>query len=446
MGSTVPWNADVLDIIISHLPSRDIASLALTNSYMMACASPHLYSTLAFTFSMAREYPALKTPFSTVCAHPELAVHVRHVDISTIPFAGARFSAVFLREADEALAICDNLVSFRCSANAVIAFIPVLRDKRWLRSMRVNVDTYPHIRCAELLDLPLLSDLALDWMPVHVSHMLPVWTIILGETLTSLTIFMSASMNEDLLKSALQQLPGLLELHVVGCPQLYHDAVLGLTHLTPRLKRLSVSAKFDLAGGADTPLSLPNLQHLSIDVRLTSAPIGMSSELSAMAVATLVGRIADLPQPPHLKSLRIRAPSHSSIHFILLNQLASSFSSVSLEDVSFLDCSFDPKSLSAFAKYCATSVSLEALEIALPMRDLVGFARALSSSRSLRVLRIQHQMVAPDAIRYLLKSVPALQEIWTKNGIWTARSGDRVAFEPTVIDSHDGLDKYWFAR
>jgi len=437
------WNADVLDLIIAHLERTDVPSVALASSRFMACANRRLYSTLLFDFSMARRYPEVRTAFSTVARHPELAVHVQSIDIRTIPFAGMRFSAVFLQEVDDALAMCDNLVSFRCSANALPAFIDSLRQKPQLWNLRVNVATFPRARCVELLDISGLVELCLDWAPVLVATILPSWARVLRSTLRSLTLFMSPTVNEEHLRAVLEQVPELGSLHVIGCPLLYHDAILGLTSLVPALKRLSMSVKPDVLDDPNRPaLELTNLRYLTIDVRATQAARGGDPELAANVVAGILHRIAKGPHPPTVKSLRIRTPGQTIMYPILLSQLTSSLPPTgTLEEVAFLDCGFG--SATVFASFCATCSWLEVLEMKIPIPVLDSFVLCIAASRFLRMLRSSEQSLSKAEVARIFEHSQSLQEIQTKGGRWL-RGSAAPRFQHLPGTDALALDNHWF--
>lgn len=79
MVSVSSVNLDVLELIFAYLSGNDLASIALVSRSFFAGVIPRLYSTLLFRASHSKRYPAVISPFAAIAAHPELAIHVRHV-------------------------------------------------------------------------------------------------------------------------------------------------------------------------------------------------------------------------------------------------------------------------------------------------------------------------------------------------------------------------------
>jgi hypothetical protein len=97
---------------------------------------------------------------------------------------------VFIRECIDALNLCHNLLSFKCAVNVIPAFLPSLQGKRRLQDVRVNANLTDS-QSAKLVMLTGLQTVALDSASWNVVDMLPNWSKMMKDTLTTLTIFVS---------------------------------------------------------------------------------------------------------------------------------------------------------------------------------------------------------------------------------------------------------------
>ncbi|KAJ7776013.1 hypothetical protein DFH07DRAFT_983206 [Mycena maculata] len=414
-------NLDVLEIIFSHLSGNDLASIALVSRSFFAGVIPRLYQTLLFRLSHAKRYPAVMSPFAAVSAHPEFAIHVRHVDIRTVPSVKSQYNPKFLLECTRALDLCRNITSFRCSVNALPPFIGALQKKDRLRDLRIyaNLTTDQALKMAKL---DKIRHLTLDFASWNVMNLLPRWAGVLKDNLTTLTLFMANELNETVLGAALAELPNLLGLHVVGCAKVDHVAVLALVPHTPNLDSLSMST-------GDThrvlPLpspSLPNLRHLALDHRPSPAPAPFPAAAPNASTAVLVYLAAADP-PPALTSFVLKSKSADLLRALVV-QLTAAHAGT-LRHLAFLDCA--PSVPDAVAPLARACVALERLEVAVPVRDLELFAAALSPSRTLRTLidAEAHSMHGPhpsltgDGVRLLLGEVPSLRTVVSDGRKWT---------------------------
>ncbi|KAJ7662741.1 hypothetical protein DFH06DRAFT_1471501 [Mycena polygramma] len=428
-------NLDVLELIFGYLSGNDLPSVALVCRSFFAGVIPTLYSTLLFRLSHAKRYPAVISPFAAVSAHPEFAIHVRHVDIRTIPVVKTQYNPKFLLECTHALDLCPNIISFRCSINALPPFIAPLAQKDRLRDLRIyaNLTTDQSMR---LVNLTKVQHLTLDFPSWNVLNLLPKWTAALQNNLTSLTLFMANELNETVLESALIELPGLLGLHVIGCPKVDHVSILNLVSHTPLLESLSMttgeSNRTPLTPPA--PLVLPHLRHLALDARaalaLTLNPVNAAT---STPVAILTTILAAISASARLTSFVLKLPDRQMpIPRALVQQLVSAHAPT-LRNVSFIECALGTGGeLTVLALLCAGCTHLERLEVGLPVRELTPFTLALAKSRTLRTLvdvDDSHTRAGPALaqhhVRDVMGCVPSIERIMSGGRVWIRRKDGR---------------------
>ncbi|KAJ7141615.1 hypothetical protein C8R46DRAFT_1180811 [Mycena filopes] len=420
-------NLDVLELIFSYLAGNDLASVALVSQSFCAGVIPRLYSTLLFRLSHAKRYPAVLSPFAAVAAHPEFAIHVRHVDIRTVPSVKNQPNPKFLLECKRALALCHNITSFRCTSSNAFPplFIAALEQKERLRDLRIygNLTTEQSTR---LTKVTTIRNLTLDFASWNLMNLLPKWTAALRANLTTLTLFMANDLNETVLESALAELPNLLGLHVVGCSKVDHVAMLYLVSHTPYLESLSVTTSESSRPFPDPPASLPSLRNLAFDTRLngSAGPGPGPAPSSASVLAALLRHIT--LSAPRLRSFIVRYPDRQmALTPLFVSQLLAAHAPT-LQNVSFIDCLIGTTdSLSAL---CGRCTALERLEVAIPVRDLTIFTHALAKSSTLRTLvdvethtHSPRPTLAQHDVRHLFARVPSLCKVVSDGRIWTRR-------------------------
>ncbi|KAF7375400.1 hypothetical protein MSAN_00427600 [Mycena sanguinolenta] len=403
MVSADSVNLDVLELIFAYLAGNDLASIALVSRSFFAGVIPRLYSTLLFRLSHAKRYPAVMSPFAAVAAHPEFAIHVRHVDIRTVPVVKTQYNPKFLLECTRALDLCPNIISFRCSINALPPFIAGLTQKDRLRDLRIHASLTTS-QSTRLVKLSKVRNLTLDFPSWNILNLLPQWAVTLRDNLTTLTLFMANELNETVLETALVELPGLLGLHVVGCAKVDHVAIFNLVSHTPLLESLSITTGDANRALPQPPASLACLRYLSIDVRLV--PISPMLPPTTSALSAIMTSHQRLLPAPHLLH-----PAHGP----------------TLKNLSFIDCTLGTAdSLAALCKGCT---QLERLELWIPVRDLTIFTNAIGKSSTLRMLvdvethtHNPRPTLTQDSVRFMMKAVPTLQKIIIDGGrIWTRR-------------------------
>ncbi|KAJ7619838.1 hypothetical protein DFH06DRAFT_1106272 [Mycena polygramma] len=429
MVSADKVNLDVLELIFAYFSGNDLPSAALVCRSFFAGVIPTLYSTLLFRLSHAKRYPAVISPFPAVSAHPEFAIHVRHVDIRTIPVVKTQYNPKFLLECTHALNLCPNIISFRCSINALPPFIAPLAQKDRLRDLRIyaNLTTDQSMR---LVNLTKVQHLTLDFPSWNVLNLLPKWTGALQGNLTSLTLFMANELNETVLESALTELPGLLGLHVIGCPKVDHVSILTLVSHTPLLESFSMttgeSSRTPLTPPA--PLVLPHLRHLALDAR---------------AALALTLNPHPRRHPHHRPRLHLRLRRLTSfvlklpdrqmpIPRALVQQLVSAHAPT-LRTVSFIDCALGTGGeLTVLALLCAGCTHLERIEVGLPVHKLTPFTLVLAKSRTLHTLvdvDDSHPRAGPALaqhhVRDVMGCVPSIERIMSGGRVWIRRKDGR---------------------
>ncbi|KAJ7643449.1 hypothetical protein DFH06DRAFT_1283474 [Mycena polygramma] len=427
-------NLDVLELIFAYLSGNDLPSVALVCRSFFAGVIPTLYSTLLFRFSHAKRYPAVISPFAVVSAHPEFAIHVRHVDIRTIPVVKTQYNPKFLLECTHALDLCPNIISFRCSINALTPFIAPLAQKDRLHELRIhaNLTTDQSMR---LVNLTKIQHLTLDFPSWNVLNLLPKWTAALQNNLTSLTLFMANELNEIVLESALIELPGLLGLHVIGCPRVDHVSILNLISHTPLLESLSMTTGESnrIPPSPPAPLVLPHLRHLALDARAARA-LGLNPvDAAGTPVAILTAIFASVSASARLSSFVLKLPDpQMPIPRALVQQLVSTHAPT-LRNVSFIECALGTGGeLTVLALLCAGCTHLERLEVRLPVRELTPFTLALAKSRTLRTLvdvDDSHTRAGPALaqhhVRDVMSCVPSIERIMSGGCVWIRRKDAR---------------------
>ncbi|KAJ6545497.1 hypothetical protein B0H19DRAFT_1212292 [Mycena capillaripes] len=410
-------NLDVLELIFAYCVGNDLLSIALVSRSFFAGVIPRLYSTLLFRLSHAKRYPTVMSPFAAIAAHPEFAIHVRHIDIRTVPIVKTQLNPKFLLECTRALDLCSNIISFRCTTDALPPFIATLEQKDRLRDLRIHANLTTD-QSMKVVKLSHVRNLTLDFASWNIMNLLPRWTATLQGNLTTLTLFMANELNENVLESALVELPGLLGLHVIGCAKVDHVTILNLVSHTPLLESLSMTTGEHNRALASPPSSLASLRHLAIDTRLNTVNPASTTVLTNILIYVKTSS-------PHLISFIVKYPDRqTAIPNSIIQQLIAAHGST-LKNLSFIDCTIGTDSLPALCKGCT---HLERLEIWIPVRDLMVFTSAIAKSPTLRTLvdvdlhtHSARATLAPDNVRLVMAGVPSLEKILSDGRIWTRR-------------------------
>jgi hypothetical protein len=257
-------NLDVLELIFAFISGNDLVAVSSVSKSFLAGVIPCLYARVSFTAKHAKRYRpegGIISPFLTLRNHPDLAVHVRHIDIHCAPFiAVGQVHPKFLSETADALRICKNLTSFVCGPRILPALLGSLQGKERLQDVHI----YAALTTTQgemLQKITTLRSLTLDHPTWNVVDSLTRWAQSLQLTLLHLTIFMSQEVNGIFLEELLPLLPRLRGLHVIGCSKAPHTVVIkaATTH-TPSLKEFS----FTIFENTPPPsIFLPTYYHLT---------------------------------------------------------------------------------------------------------------------------------------------------------------------------------------
>ncbi|KAJ3504699.1 hypothetical protein NLJ89_g7797 [Agrocybe chaxingu] len=383
------------------------------------------------------------SPFASVIAHPHLAVHVRNIEIRVVPIVKSCLHPVFVRECREALKICRNLQTFKCTvANVVAVLLPSLAQKIRLEDVTLYANLTTD-QAAMLNKLEKLESLTIEFASWNVVDMLPTWTGSLTKTLTSLTLYTIHELHEDVLKSILTNLPNLRGLHVVGCLKVDHTVIFRQIVHTPLLEMLSLTTSENTA-----PLIFPSppmrhLKHLAFDTRYSMQPSPSPSIL-----ASILAHIR-LSAPP-LQSFTIKLPERKIVvGDPFITQLVEHYGST-LRRLSFLDCGVSQESIAEICKNC---VNLQRLDVSIPMKELLPFTRNLSFSKTLHTIvdvdnHVDHGMrptLKQENVRYMMSLSSSLRKVVSNHRIWTGRldpvQGVVVTLEKRRSHSYGSL---WF--
>ncbi|KAF5384392.1 hypothetical protein D9615_003394 [Tricholomella constricta] len=444
MVSADNLNLDVLGLIFAHLTGKDLAAVALVSKPFLAGVIPRLYRTLSFRIHNAKRYPSVRTSFSTILDHPDLATHVRNIDIRATPLLHSRVDPDFIRECTRALELCDNLRSFVYTPTAVTAILPLLPGRERLRELRINA-RFTTAQAATLAKIGRLEKLELDRGSWEVIDVLPVWTAAIQHTLKTLTLFMSAELNFQVLETALSHLPRLLELHIIACPNIDHLKVMKLVAHTPLLESLAFTVTETVQAPEPLlpPPSLSNLRHLALDARagLTANP---SSSATLLSILTSINWSF-----PSLTSAALKIPDvkAEASHELILKLLTNH--ALTLQRLVFVDTIVEVRSI---AEICERCRRLEVLSLPLPMKEILSFSDSLALSPSLRTLidgdaHVTHgprPYLNHENAQYIMLHARALTRIISDKRIWTGRRDDHGRVRVGLERQAAGPSAHWF--
>ncbi|CCM01840.1 uncharacterized protein FIBRA_03910 [Fibroporia radiculosa] len=448
MVSADNLNLDCLELIFAHLSVNDLVSVSLVSRSFLAGVIPRLYRTLLIRLNQTKRYPAIISPFATVLAHPNLARHVRHIDIRTVPAVKSTPRPDFLRDCSLTIALCLNLVSFTCTPNVLPSFLLDLQRKESLQHLRVNATLTPD-QAHQLAQIRNLNSITLDTATPHTVDVLSRWSANLTATLTTLTLFAIQDLSECILESTLANLPKLTGLHVVNCMKIDHNIVLRLVSYTPRLESLSFTS---WETTRPTPLlpvsaSLRLLKHLSVDTRCELSPNATPSLWNAIIQLTRAWSCS-------LKSITLKLSDKVLIGDLFIKELLDTHGAT-LTHMALLNCAL---SLVSVRSICTRCVDLERFAINIPVKDLYSFADALAASKSLHTLSDigdthhsvhgQRIFVSKPDIYTIMEAVPKLQRIITDGRVWTAiRWPSKVSMNDQIklhLERKKSPPNHWF--
>ncbi|KAJ4490298.1 hypothetical protein J3R30DRAFT_3653658 [Lentinula aciculospora] len=425
-------NLDVLELIFFYLSGNDLSSVALVSRSFFAGVIPRLYRKIMFRLNHAKRYPRLMSPFNAILTQPSLATHVRDIEIRTIPTLKSQHHPVFLSECTRALALCNNLQSFRCTVNAIPPFLPALQGKERLRELRIHANLTT-LQSEKLAEISHLSNVCLDFGSWNVLDVLPRWTPKIAKTLTSLCLYMASELNETVLDQVLQQLPRLQALHIIGCGQVDHIAVLRVLSHTPLLESLSLS----------TTARIFFASHLALDTRYSMmsspAPQVLSSVLKHLQSST-----------PALLSFVMRVPEFKiTVGNEFIQQLVE-LHGHTLQNLAFIDCGVSIDSITVITESCP---HMKRLELPIPMKDILPFAISLDQASSLQILvdtnvhsthgHGPNISLTQGNVRQLMKHGAQLRKIVSGKRVWKNTSKTSIDLSLERLPAYPS-GTYWF--
>ncbi|KZT08130.1 uncharacterized protein LAESUDRAFT_724132 [Laetiporus sulphureus 93-53] len=409
-------NLDCLELIFAYLSGNDLVSASLVNRSFLAGVIPRLYRSLVFRLNQAKRYPAILSPFASVLAHPNLAGHVRRIDIRTIPNTRSSVQPHFLLDCARTIAICQNLVSFICTPPILSSFLPSLQQKWTLQYLRVNANLTQEQ--AELLaTIRGLKSITLDGSPgtAHIVNVLPRWVSLVKGTLRSLTLCAMHDLNACVLESILRDLPELIGLHVISCSIIDHITLLHLTEFTPKLESLSFTT-YESPPPLGLLPPLRRLKHLAVDCRCMVNPSATPALWTSLIAQT---RLWSAP----LTSFTLKLSDRLLVSETFIKDMLDAHAST-LAHFALINAVISNEGLSAICSRCA---DLERLVITIP-KGICPFAMALSASNSLRVLvdpgeshssHGRHSYVSKHNILTIMQYAPRLEKVIADRRVWS---------------------------
>ncbi|GBE89803.1 hypothetical protein SCP_1701280 [Sparassis crispa] len=378
--------------------------------------------------SGAKRYPAIMSPFASVLAHPSLAVHVRHIDVRSVPTVKNLPHPNFMNDCSRTIATCKNLSSFTCTPNVLSSFLLALQGKDNLQNLRVNASLTTE-QSEQLVKVTGLRNLTLDGSTWNVVDVLPVWSSLLGSTLTSLTFYAMNELNDCVLETVLGNLPNLTGLHVVGCAKIDHTSIFRSTAHTPLLESLSFTSW-------ESPRALPltigpltKLRHLTVDTHCALAPSTTPTLWNSVITLT---RTWSCP----LTSITLKLSDKLVVGDSFIKDLLNAHEAT-LTHVAFLNCQL---SLDAVRMICARCSEMERFAVGIPAKEIWSFSDCLSRSKSLHTLSDlgdhhsshgQRLFLTRVNVQTIMERVPNLERVVTNGRVWTAEKRSRWL--------HDGL-------
>ncbi|KAF9453344.1 hypothetical protein P691DRAFT_695009 [Macrolepiota fuliginosa MF-IS2] len=421
MVSADNLNLDVLEEIFSYLPhGPTLASVALVSRSFLEAVVPRLYESISFRIRQAKSYPEVMTPFGAIIARPDLAAYIRNVEIFAIPQIQKANRLInhpaFIRECTAALKLCHNLRSLKTTvAGAVTYLFPSISDKTLLERLCLYANLTMQ-QSESLLMLPNIKALEIQSGSWSVADILPKWIqASLHQSLRHLTLYMITDLNEDVLEAALVQLPELSGLHVMACPKVDHNCVLRVTRHTPLLESLSMTTSDINKINSLIPCELSCIRNLALDSRSADLQEILSAIFQYL-------RTNYFP----LTSFKLKAPQKKAVlPFDFVKSLAETHGH-SLRRLSFLDCEVQMNSIEQMCKNCP---KIERIDLALPMKELGSFGKAISHAKNLRTIvdvdnHVQHgarTYLTSDNIEFFMTFAPNLKTIIDGNRIWTRK-------------------------
>ncbi|KAI0752686.1 hypothetical protein C8Q80DRAFT_1095778 [Daedaleopsis nitida] len=432
MVSADNLNLDCLELIFAFLPRNDLVSISLVSRSFLAGVIPRLYRTLSYGPKQAKRYHTIISPFAAVLAHPNLATHVRHIDLRDMPTVKFMPNPQFMDDCIRTINLCKNLGSFTCTRDVMPNFLLALQEKVSLEQLRF-IASLTTDQATQLIKITGLRALTLDSGSWTVVDILPRWTQALRPTLTSLTLTSIQTLSQEIMETVLADLPLLNSLHVLNCPKVDQSAVLHLVTYTPQLQSLAFTS-YPTARAIPIVISpLPLLRHLAIDTQCAPTPDNTTPTLWTTILNYT--RMWSCP----LKSLSLKLSEKITLgdHFV---QSLVNGHKATLTHLALRNCTLSRESTMLVCRKCR---ELETLKLNVPVKELNWFQDALMQAKRIHTLtdigdaHTKHPQRAPiqkNEIRSLLMAQPCLEKIVADGRTWTVsdRRGLTVAYRLTV--------------
>ncbi|EIN14542.1 hypothetical protein PUNSTDRAFT_80994 [Punctularia strigosozonata HHB-11173 SS5] len=447
MVSANNLNLDVVEHICAHIATNDLLSVALVSRAFFAGVIPRLYRTLAMRRSQGKKYPStqVQTAFSAILTHPEYAVHVRTVDIRIIPEYRNSIRAEFMRNAVEALRLSINLASLVCTTKEVTAFLLAVPRPDRLQELRIQANLTP-AQGEVLLRMSNLKQLTLEFPSWNVVDILPRWAAACNGSLTSLTLYVTSDLDEDILETILGHLPRLTGLHVINCPKVDHIAVFRMASLTPLLSSLAFTtweSPRSMSVSSATVTSLPRLTHLALDTHCSLTP-----STTPTLWAEIFSKVKEWGCS--LRSVQLKMSHQLQVGEPFLHEFLTAHGAT-LKQLAFINCGVTAESLRSI---CIHANTLEKLSIAVPVKDMAPFKMALSSSKTLHTLvdlddshhrHGQRPSLTTYEVRTLMTAVPKLRTFVSDSRRWVGEDS-RSGYIDVRLERRQtsGFTAYWF--
>ncbi|KAI0664068.1 hypothetical protein C8Q70DRAFT_905338 [Cubamyces menziesii] len=418
MVSADNLNFDCLEIIFTYLSGNDLVSVSLVSRSFLAAAIPRIYRTLAFGLNQAKRYPTVISPFTTVLEHPNLASHVRHIDIRAIPTVKSTPQPQFLRDCARTISLCRNLGSFTCTLDVMPSFLLSLQRKESLEQLRF-IGNLTTDQCTQLVQITSLRELTIDGGSWNVVDALPRWIDVLQPSLTSLSLYGILSLNTDILEAILPRLPHLTRLHILSCAKIDQGAILRLVSHVPRLESLAFSSYENSRPLPVHVTPLPRLRHLALD---SQCPPTHQPSMPAFWTKMIdLTRTWSCP----LKSLTLRVTDRATSSDVFIRDVVDAHHAT-LTHLALLNCALTRENVTRILRKCT---ELERVVLSIPDKDVLAFADMLVEAKRLHTIidvgdvhstQAPHPPLSRKEVRLIMLQQPTIEKVIADNRVWTA--------------------------
>ncbi|KIJ49240.1 hypothetical protein M422DRAFT_28190 [Sphaerobolus stellatus SS14] len=415
MVSADNLNYDVLSLIFSYLGNNDLVSACLVSQSFKAGAVPRLYRKVYFRLDQMKRWPKVQSPFTSICENPNLARHVHHCEIKALPKTKGVPDTRFMTSCIKAFRMFCNLVSFTCLVN-VGPFLPALSTKERLAELKLHAALNLE-QTKALSKINNLHGLSLFEPSLGVCHALLTWIPKLSATLRSVKITNSRDINETVLQTIVKTVPKLESLHILGCPKIPHQKTLQMINFSRYLRYISITTWENDPSTFDDALTLPHLQHFTVDTR---------NSYSQQSIPSLYMSLFRAVSASPLKSITIKLSEPMIMADPFIVQLVVDHH----QTLTRFNCVNVDMTTHSLQMMCMACVSLEQLSIGVPKDEdeLEDFLGAIEGSGKLHTLidiseshaaHGQTNTLDAEDIREIFSRVDTLEKVITGNRSWT---------------------------